>query len=76
VIDFDPKRVAGVSRTFVDCTSPLFATIAPSCQRVRDRAFWGAPWRVVELATGHDPMVSAPDNLARVLRLTPRRKPV
>jgi hypothetical protein len=67
VIDFDPKRVAGVSRTFVDCTSPPFATIDPSRQRVRDRSFWGAPWRVVELATGHDAMVSAPEDLARVL---------
>jgi hypothetical protein len=24
-------------------------------------------WRVIELATGHDPMVSAPQELARIL---------
>jgi pimeloyl-ACP methyl ester carboxylesterase len=66
-LQFDPQRVAGVPRTFVDCISPALATIAPSRRRVRDPAFWGAPWRVVELATGHDPMVSAPGELARVL---------
>jgi pimeloyl-ACP methyl ester carboxylesterase len=66
-VDFDPGRVAGVPRTFVDCVSPPLATIDESRRRVRDPAFWGAPWRVVELATGHDPMVSAPGDLARVL---------
>jgi pimeloyl-ACP methyl ester carboxylesterase len=66
-VDFDPGRVAGVPRTFVDCVSPPLATIDESRRRVRDPAFWGAPWRVVELATGHDPMVSAPGDLTRVL---------
>jgi pimeloyl-ACP methyl ester carboxylesterase len=66
-LDFDPSRVAGVPRTFVDCTSPPLATIDASRRRVRDPAFWGAPWRIVELATGHDPMVSAPAVLSRVL---------
>jgi pimeloyl-ACP methyl ester carboxylesterase len=66
-VDFDPGRVAGMPRTFVDCVSPPLATIDESRRRVRDPAFWGAPWRVVELATGHDPMVSAPGDLTRVL---------
>lgn len=66
-LEFDPQRVAGVPRTFVDCTSPPLATIDASRRRVRDPAFWGAPWHVVEIATGHDPMVSAPDALTRVL---------
>jgi pimeloyl-ACP methyl ester carboxylesterase len=66
-LDFDASRVAGVPRTFVDCVSPPLATIEASRRRVRDPAFWGAPWRIVELATGHDPMVSAPGDLARVL---------
>jgi pimeloyl-ACP methyl ester carboxylesterase len=66
-LQFDPVRVASVARTFVDCTNPPLATIDVSRKRVRDPAFWGAPWRVVELATGHDPMVSAPGELARVL---------
>ena len=64
---FDAKRGGSVPRTFVDCHAPPLATIDVSRQRVRDPAFWGAPWRIVELATGHDPMVSAPSDLARVL---------
>jgi len=72
-LQFDPKRVCAVPRTFVDCTAPPLATIAASRQRVRDPGFWGGAWaggagaRVVEIATGHDPMVSAPEELARVL---------
>ena len=61
-LDFDPQRVAAVPRLFVDCTKPPLATIDVSRRRVRDPAFWGAPWRVVELQTGHDPMVSAPQD--------------
>ena len=59
---FDPARVASVPRTFFDCTRPPLATIDASRRRVRDPGFWGGQWaagggaRVVELATGHDPM--------------------
>ncbi|HUR88077.1 MAG TPA: alpha/beta fold hydrolase [Ramlibacter sp.] len=66
-LQFDAARVASIERTFVDCTRPPLATIDVSRRRVRDPAFWGAPWRVVELATGHDPMVSAPADLAPIL---------
>jgi pimeloyl-ACP methyl ester carboxylesterase len=72
-LQFDPKRVAGVPRTFIDCVQPRLATIDSIRPRVRDAAFWGGEWmrgggaRVVELATGHDPMVSAPQELARLL---------
>jgi pimeloyl-ACP methyl ester carboxylesterase len=66
-LDFDPRRVASVARTFVDCHAPPLATIDVSRRRVRDATFWGAPWKVAELATGHDPMVSAPSELTRIL---------
>jgi pimeloyl-ACP methyl ester carboxylesterase len=66
-LHFDAARVAGIRRTFIDCTSPRLATLDAIRQRVRDRAAWGAPWQITELATGHDPMVSAPQELARVL---------
>lgn len=66
-LQFDSSIVSGVARTFVDCTSPPLATIDVSRKRVRDPAFWGAPWHIVELATGHDPMVSSPHDLAQVL---------
>jgi pimeloyl-ACP methyl ester carboxylesterase len=71
-LEFDARRVAGVPRTFVDCTRPALATIDASRQRVRDPGFWGGAWsargRVVELPTGHDPMVSLPGELVRILR--------
>ncbi|HEV2610916.1 MAG TPA: alpha/beta hydrolase [Noviherbaspirillum sp.] len=60
---FDAQRVARVKRTFVDCTSPALPTIAVMRQRVRTEP----GWQVVELKTGHDPMVSQPDALARLL---------
>jgi pimeloyl-ACP methyl ester carboxylesterase len=66
-LQFEPARVASVPRTFVDCVSPPLATIDVSRRRVRDPAFWGAPWRIVEMDTGHDPMVSAPRELTQVL---------
>jgi pimeloyl-ACP methyl ester carboxylesterase len=68
---FSIERVASVPRTFIDCTRPPLATIDSIRQRVRDPLFWGGAWqrggRVVEMKTGHDPMVSAPEDLVRIL---------
>ncbi len=72
-LHFEPVRVGRVPRTFIDCTAPPLATIDVSRRRVRDPGFWGGHWaggggaRVTELATGHDPMVSDPAGLARLL---------
>ena len=70
-LDFDVQRVAAVPRTFVNCTQPALATIEPSRLRVKDPKFWDGAWRpnskVVELKTGHDPMISEPAALARIL---------
>lgn len=72
-LQFDPRRVAGVPRTFVDCVNPRLGTIDSIRPRVRDPKFWDGAWtggggvRVVELDTGHDPMVSAPQALAELL---------
>ena len=62
-LDFDANRWAARSRTYVDCTAPALSTIEPSRRLVRAQP----GWEVVALATGHDPMVSAPDELAAVL---------
>lgn len=62
-LQFDAARLARVPRTFIDCTSPAWPSIAPMRQRVRSEP----GWRVRELATGHDAMVSAPGPLARLL---------
>lgn len=60
---FDPARVARFPRAFVDCTSPALPTIDRSRRRVRSEP----GWEVVEMATGHDPMVSRPRDLAEIL---------
>lgn len=62
-LHFDAARVAAVPRTFIDCTQPALATIAPSRERVRSEP----GWNVVEMATGHDPMVSEPAALSQIL---------
>ena len=72
-LDFDPRRVAAVPRTFVDCVRPPLGTIDAIRPRVRDPRFWDGAWqggggvRLVELQTGHDPMISAPADLTRIL---------
>lgn len=60
---FDAQRVASVPRTFIDCTDPALPTIAVMRQRVRSEP----GWKVVEMRTGHDPMVSRPEDLAKIL---------
>jgi len=63
VLRFDESRVARIPRTFVDCTSPALHSVALSRRRVREEA----GWRVVTLATGHDAMISTPEELLAVL---------
>lgn len=70
-LDFDPRRVASVPRTFVNCTEPPLATIEVSRTRVRSPDFWDGAWlpgsQILEMQTGHDPMVSEPKALAAIL---------
>ena len=66
---FEAARVASVPRTFIDCTSPALPTIAVMRQRVRQES----GWEVMELTTGHDPMVSAPGMLAEMLSSIAKR---
>ncbi|NQW79717.1 MAG: alpha/beta hydrolase [Polaromonas sp.] len=68
---FDVQRVAATPRTFISCTEPALATIEPSRLRVKEAAFWGGAWlpgsRLIEVKTGHDPMISEPAALTRIL---------
>ena len=72
-LDFEPARVAAVPRTFVSCIRPPLGTIDAIRPRVRDARFWDGAWqagggvRVVDLETGHDPMITAPAELTRIL---------
>lgn len=50
-------------RTYVHCTNPSYAALQGS----RDWVKAQAGWRWAEIATGHDAMVTAPDELAKML---------
>ncbi|WP_293752989.1 alpha/beta fold hydrolase [Limnohabitans sp. Rim8] len=71
VLDFDPQRVASVPRTFISCTSPPLGTIDVSRLRMVDPKFWNGAWlpgsQVLEMHTGHDPMVNDPQGLLALL---------
>ncbi len=68
---FSIDRVAALPRTFVSCVRPTLATIDAIRPRVTDPRFWDGKWlpgsRVIEMDTGHDPMVSDPQGLTQVL---------
>ena len=70
-LSFDVKRVAAIARTFVNCTQPALGTIEPSRLRAKDPKFWDGAWlpnsKIVEIKTGHDPMISEPAALAKIL---------
>lgn len=53
----------GRPRTYIACTAPLHDSVLGSQAWVRSQPGWG--WR--ELATGHDAMITAPDELAALL---------
>jgi pimeloyl-ACP methyl ester carboxylesterase len=53
----------GLPKVYVNCTQPLYAGLNPVKERYRDKPGW--PFR--ELKTGHDAMVSAPEETARLL---------
>ena len=63
VLHFDSARIGAIPRTFIDCTAPALPTIAESRRRVRAEP----GWQVLEIATGHDAMISAPQPLLRHL---------
>jgi pimeloyl-ACP methyl ester carboxylesterase len=50
-------------RTYVHCTNPSYAALQGS----RDWVKAQVGWRWAEIATGHDAMVTAPDELAKML---------
>ena len=62
-LHFDAARWAALPRTFIDCTQPPYPTIAAMRERVRHMP----GFEVVELVTGHCPMVTEPAALVRLL---------
>jgi pimeloyl-ACP methyl ester carboxylesterase len=66
-LHFDAARVAAIPRSFIDCTNPALATIAVMRERVRQEP----GWQVLEIATGHDAMISAAEELLAALLSLP-----
>ncbi|WP_418317032.1 alpha/beta fold hydrolase [Piscinibacter sakaiensis] len=62
-LDFDGARWAAIPRSFIDCNQPAYPTIDAMRKRVRELPGFD----VVEIATGHCPMVSEPQALVRHL---------
>ena len=60
---FDGTRVDALPRLFIDCTDPAYPTIDAMRRRVRQ----SPGWQVVEMATGHFPMLTMPEALVRHL---------
>lgn len=50
-------------RTYIHCTNPSYAALQASRDWVKKQT----GWKWLEIATGHDAMVTAPDELARML---------
>jgi pimeloyl-ACP methyl ester carboxylesterase len=53
----------GLPKTYIACTNPAFPSIEPSKKRVKEQQGWN--WK--EIASGHAPMVTHPDELASML---------
>jgi len=53
----------GRPRTYIACTNPIYGPLETARQWVKKQENWS--WQ--EIATGHDAMVTAPSELARVL---------
>ena len=53
----------GLPRTYVQCTAPVYAPLVA----VREWVAGKQGWERREIATGHDAMVTAPEELARLL---------
>ncbi len=70
-LSFDPRRVARLPRTYVSCVKPSLGTIDSIRPRITDPGFWDGAWlpgsRVIEMQTGHDPMISEPEEMTRLL---------
>jgi pimeloyl-ACP methyl ester carboxylesterase len=53
----------GLPCTYAHCVDPPFVTVADAAARAKEQP----GWRYVELATGHEAMVSAPEAVAELL---------
>jgi len=60
---FDEAAWRALPRTFIDCHAPALASMAAMRERVRAQP----DWTLLEIPTGHDAMISAPEKLVEAL---------
>jgi pimeloyl-ACP methyl ester carboxylesterase len=61
----------GRPRVYIRCTDPVYPAVTPSYDGIRGQD----GWTLVDIATGHDAMVSAPEELADILlKHAPRKE--
>jgi len=53
----------GRPRVYIRCTGPVYPAVVPSYDRIKAEG----GWTLVDIATGHDAMVTAPEALAEIL---------
>jgi pimeloyl-ACP methyl ester carboxylesterase len=53
----------GLSKIYIACTGPAYHSIVPSHEWAKSQS----DWRYLELKTGHDAMVTSPNELAAIL---------
>ena len=61
-VDYDPAALAAVKQVYVRHTDPPLASLDASFARAV-----AAGWRTIDVASGHDVMVAAPEELAGIL---------
>jgi pimeloyl-ACP methyl ester carboxylesterase len=54
----------GLPRTYIECTNPASPRLVAMRKRVRDEP----SWNLKSLSTGHDAMVSAPTEVANIIK--------
>jgi pimeloyl-ACP methyl ester carboxylesterase len=69
---FDPRKIGGLPKTYISCEKSDFAAVT---QLVKQRIVGKVDWTLVELPTGHLPMITMPEALAHLL-LEPEMLPV
>jgi pimeloyl-ACP methyl ester carboxylesterase len=63
---FDEVKVYALPKTYVSCENPILASVNISRKRALASQHAGG-WHMKVLNTGHDPMITAPQELAAVL---------
>lgn len=64
-LQFDPKRVKTIPKTYIMCTESEFSPVHPVVKKKIEAA--GKEWTYVELPTSHVPMASIPEQFDQLL---------